>query len=92
MRELFRRWWTTRCKPATVSATVTPQSLGRAWTAFVERWNMEGADKFRRKREQRETDHASLSLSELSASKRAVVGSRWQLLLRTLQRRLRALS
>eukprot|EP00644_Phytophthora_capsici_P009976 jgi/Phyca11/18705/fgenesh1_pg.PHYCAscaffold_39_\ len=67
MRELFRRWWATRCKPATVSATATPQSLDRAWTALVERWNMEGADKFRQKREQRETDHASLSLSELSA-------------------------
>ncbi|ETL83245.1 hypothetical protein L917_16768 [Phytophthora nicotianae] len=41
MRELFRRWGATRSKPATVSATVTPQSLDRAWTAFVERWNTE---------------------------------------------------
>ncbi|ETO58953.1 hypothetical protein F444_22667 [Phytophthora nicotianae P1976] len=67
MRELFRRWRATRSKPATVSATVTPQSLDRAWTAFVERWNTEGADEFRLKLEQREADHANLSLSALAA-------------------------
>ncbi|ETP34293.1 hypothetical protein F442_17363, partial [Phytophthora nicotianae P10297] len=66
MQELFRRWRTTRSKPATVSATVTPRSLDRAWTAFVERWNTEGADEFKRKLEQREADHAGLSLSALA--------------------------
>ncbi|KAG1683837.1 hypothetical protein DVH05_012773 [Phytophthora capsici] len=39
MKELFRRWRATRSKLATVSATVTPQSLDRAWAAFVKRWN-----------------------------------------------------
>ncbi|KAG1686889.1 hypothetical protein DVH05_005888 [Phytophthora capsici] len=67
MKELFRRWWATRSKPATVSATVTPQSLDRAWTAFVQRWNTEGADEFERKLVRREADHASLSLSALAA-------------------------
>ncbi|ETN07620.1 hypothetical protein PPTG_12962 [Phytophthora nicotianae INRA-310] len=83
MRELFRQWRATRSKPATVSANVTPQSLDRAWTAFVERWNTEGADEFRRKLEQREADHANLSLSALAAQAvRAVMstGSHGQVL------------
>ncbi|ETO65115.1 hypothetical protein F444_17551 [Phytophthora nicotianae P1976] len=76
MQELFRRWRTTRSKPATVSATVTPRSLDRAWTAFVERWNTEGADEFKRKLEQREADHAGLSLSALAEQAvRAVAGT-----------------
>ncbi|KAK1928252.1 hypothetical protein P3T76_016279 [Phytophthora citrophthora] len=67
MREFFRRWRATRSKPATVSATVTLPSLDRAWTAFVERWNTEGAREFMRKLEQREADHAGLSLSSFAA-------------------------
>ncbi|KAG1689708.1 hypothetical protein DVH05_016845 [Phytophthora capsici] len=67
MRELFHRWRVTRSKPAKVSASVIPQSLDRVWAAFVERWNTKGADEFRRKLEQREADHACLSLSALAA-------------------------
>ncbi|KAG3026232.1 hypothetical protein PC121_g8718 [Phytophthora cactorum] len=66
MRDLFQRWRATRSKPVTVGGTVTPRSLDRAWTAFVERWNTETGAKFVRMLERREATHEHLSLGALA--------------------------
>ncbi|POM66814.1 Hypothetical protein PHPALM_17267 [Phytophthora palmivora] len=67
MRELFGRWRSTRSKPATAIGAVTMQSLDRAWTAFVERWNKETGPVFLRKLEARKAAHARLSLGDLAS-------------------------
>ncbi|KAG2789727.1 hypothetical protein Pcac1_g1188 [Phytophthora cactorum] len=66
MRDLFQRWRATRSKPVTVGGTVTPRSLDRAWTAFVERWNTETGAKFVWMLERREATHEHLSLGALA--------------------------
>ncbi|KAG6587141.1 uncharacterized protein IUM83_02946 [Phytophthora cinnamomi] len=38
MRRLFQRWRATHSKAVTATGAVTPRSLDRSWTAFVERW------------------------------------------------------
>ncbi|KAE9005483.1 hypothetical protein PR003_g18322 [Phytophthora rubi] len=65
---LFERWMATRRKPATVRGAVDMRTLDRSWTAFVERWNMEGATAFIQKLEAREETHARLSSGELTSS------------------------
>ncbi|KAG2776674.1 hypothetical protein PC129_g12461 [Phytophthora cactorum] len=66
MRDLFQWWRATRSKPVTVGGTVTPRSLDRAWTAFVERWNTETGAGFVRILERREATHKHLSLGALA--------------------------
>ncbi|KAG3204291.1 hypothetical protein PC128_g2017 [Phytophthora cactorum] len=66
MRDLFQRWRATRSKPVTVGGTVTPRSLDRAWTAFVESWNTETGAKFVRMLERREATLEHLSLGALA--------------------------
>ncbi|KAE8991225.1 hypothetical protein PR003_g4857 [Phytophthora rubi] len=65
MKALFRRWRATRSKPVTVTGTVTPQSLDRAWTSFVSRWNTEGPEAFQQKLMRREEQHSRLSVQAL---------------------------
>ncbi|KAG1691866.1 hypothetical protein DVH05_026028 [Phytophthora capsici] len=49
-----------------VTPTVTIRSLDRAWTAFVNRWNLEGREAFEAMLKKREADHARLSVGELA--------------------------
>ncbi|KAE9304903.1 hypothetical protein PF008_g21861 [Phytophthora fragariae] len=65
MKALFRWWQATRSKPVTVTGTVTPQSLDRAWTSFVSRWNTEGPEAFQQKLMRREEQHSRLSVQAL---------------------------
>ncbi|KAG3005162.1 hypothetical protein PC121_g14021 [Phytophthora cactorum] len=92
MRDLFQRWRATRSKPVTVGGTVTPRSLDRAWTAFVERWNTETGAKFVWMLERREATRALVAWSPGTTRLRAVVGSRPDVLLRTSLGGLRKLS
>ncbi|EEY53936.1 uncharacterized protein PITG_07584 [Phytophthora infestans T30-4] len=67
MRRLFQRFRATRGKPATATRTVTLQSLDKAWTSFVLRWNKEGGEAFERTLQEREATHARLSVGTLEA-------------------------
>lgn len=67
MRRLFQRFRATRGKPATATRTVTLQSLDKAWTSFVLRWNKEGGEAFERTLQEREATHARLSVGTLKA-------------------------
>ncbi|KAI9982653.1 hypothetical protein PInf_008630 [Phytophthora infestans] len=67
MRRLFQRFRATRGKPTTATRTVTLQSLDKAWTSFVLRWNKEGGEAFERTLQEREATHARLSVGTLEA-------------------------
>ncbi|ETP18043.1 hypothetical protein F441_07687 [Phytophthora nicotianae CJ01A1] len=67
MRALFSRWRATRSKPDAAIGSVTAQSMDRAWTGFVNRWNTEGPPAFQQKLLQREEQHSRLSVGALVA-------------------------